>query len=77
MDRFSSFRPGACCRQPIPAIVKTIEFGQNREAEPLRLASEEENQTALYLGRRADVSLGSSSLQLFAIQAARLQTLED
>ncbi len=58
-------------------IVKIDKASQNRGMEPLRLPTEEEIRAAIRQGEEAVVALISSLLQIIALQAARIQALED
>jgi transposase len=58
-------------------IVKIDKDSQNRDVEPLRLPTEDEIRAAIRQGEDAAISLISSLLQIIALQAARVQALED
>lgn len=58
-------------------IVKIDKASQNKGMEPLRLPTEEEIQAAIRQGEDAAVSLIGGLLQIIALQATRIQDLED
>jgi transposase len=58
-------------------IVKIDKASQNRGMEPMRLPTEDEVRAAIRQGEDAAVSLISGLLQIIALQAARIQALED